>query len=190
MANFQQHTDVLPNGNSILYSDTIPSALGSGITSKVGDVCINTSLTNSGATYSWTCVTAGSPGVWVASGRGTYEITFGPLGASNTSGAFVLPGGTWRVASVRAVASVKAGTGATVTVEHLTGTTAPGSGTAQLTAALIIDTTYTANTVLTGTMISPVDSMAGGTDRMGVVLAGTLTGLANLYVTVVLQKIS
>lgn len=189
MANFQTRYQTLPNGGTVYFSDTIPSALGAGITSMVGDMCVVTSTTASGAECLWMCVTAGSPGVWVVSARGIQEYQF-YLTATSTSQALVLPGGTWRVAGVSATATAHGGAAATVTVEYLTGTTAPGSGTAQLTTPIIIDSTYTANTVTNGTLISAVTSMAGGTGRLGVVLAGTLTGLANLYVKVSLQKIS
>jgi hypothetical protein len=69
-----------------------------------------------------------------------------------------------------------ASTSGTVTVEKLTGTTAPGSGTALLTGT--VSMSGTANTVVSGTPIATVASLtfAAG-DRVGFVFAGTMTNL-------------
>lgn len=76
----------------------------------------------------------------------------------------------------------------TFTIEKLTGTTAPGSGTALLTGT--ISTAGTANTVLNGVLIATVASLqlAVG-DRLGAVFAGTETGLVGLDILVTLKRI-
>lgn len=91
-----------------------------------------------------------------------------------------------QVTAVRAVYGVLAVAG-TLTVEKLTGTTAPGSGTAMLTGTL--DLSGTANTVLSGALTATTSTLqlAAG-DRIGCVLA-TLTGLVGCSVTIVLKKI-
>lgn len=190
MANFQNHYDVLPNGSYLYYSDTIPSALGGGITGRVGDYCMVASFTTSGSDCMWVCSTAGTPGTWQVCARGVEEWVLGPFGASAIDASFPLSGGSWQLISVRATATAAGGASGTVTVEWLTGTTAGGSGTAQLTAALAIGSTYTPNTVLNGTLISSPSIMIGGTDRLGLVFAGTLTGLAGLYLTITARKLS
>lgn len=187
---FQPRYYTLPNGSTVYFSDTIPSAEGSGVIANVGDMCIVSSATASGAELAWMCIKAGSPGTWVVCARGVQEYIFGPLAAASTGQSIVLPGGTWQVAGVTATATAAGGAAGTVDVEYLTGTTAAGSGTAQLTAALAIGNTYTPNTVLTGTVISPPTAMAGGTGRLGIFFAGSIVALANLYVKVSLQKIS
>lgn len=76
----------------------------------------------------------------------------------------------------------------TVTVEKLTGTTAPGSGTALLTGT--VTTSTTANTVKPGTLIATLSSLQLATgDRFGLVFAGTQTGLVGLAVSLLLQKV-
>jgi hypothetical protein len=76
--NFQEHYDTLPGGGFLYYSDTIPSAVGTGLTAKPGDLCLNIGL--SGPT-GWLCTVAGSPGTWVTIGTaGSY---FTATGANN-----------------------------------------------------------------------------------------------------------
>lgn len=74
----------------------------------------------------------------------------------------------------------------TVTVERLTGTTAPGSGTALLLTAF--DMSAAINTVQYGTLANIVKSsfnLAKG-DRLALVSSGTLTSIANVVVTITL----
>lgn len=77
----------------------------------------------------------------------------------------------------------------TIDITHETGTTAPGSGTSILTAAVSAKTT--ANTVntpaLTGT-VAQLKLLAG--DRLSVKFTGTLTALAGVVVSVYLQASS
>lgn len=94
---------------------------------------------------------------------------------------------TYQVAGLKAVWGTASSSG-TVTIEKLTGTTAPGSGTALLTGT--ISTAGTANTVTTGTLIATLASLklAAG-DRLGVVFSGTETGLVGLVLNVTLKRI-
>ena len=73
-------------------------------------------------------------------------------------------------------------TSGTMTVEKLTGTTAPGSGTALLTGTMSMS--GTANTVVNGTLIATDASLlfASG-DRVGFVFAGTVTNLVGFVAT-------
>jgi predicted ATPase len=112
------------------------------------------------------------------------EITI-PLSATTPSGAFFICDDNYQVVSVSAVAEVLGGAGATVTVEVLTGVQAPGAGVAQLTAALALN--GTAHQVVNGAMIAAPTTAAAG-NRIGIVMAGTLTGLVGV-VAVGLQRV-
>lgn len=81
-----------------------------------------------------------------------------------------------------------ASTSGTLQVEKLTGTTAPGSGTVLLTGTMSL--AGTANTVVSGTPITTVASItcAAG-DRVGIVIAGTMTGLAGGIGTIMFAPI-
>ena len=75
------------------------------------------------------------------------------------------------------------GSAVTVTLEKLTGATAPDSGIAMLTAALSLKAT--ANTVQTGTIVpSLVTRNLKAVDRLGLKDAGTLTSVAGVTVLV------
>lgn len=84
--------------------------------------------------------------------------------------------------------SAVGGGGSTVTITADRGTTAPGAGTAMLTAA--IDTTATANTPVEGTVTTnkPVLILAPG-DRLGVHFAGTVGTLAGLTGSIRMRKL-
>jgi hypothetical protein len=117
------------------------------------------------------------------------SITLCCLGASSASGdAVFIANRAYQVTAVRAVWSHVGGSSAAAMIEKLTGTTAPGSGTAILTSAF--DLTTTANTVRTGTLSGTVGNLqlAAG-DRLGVKLSGTLTALTGLNVTIHLKPI-
>lgn len=117
------------------------------------------------------------------------EIVLGGLGASSASGDQVFVANrAYQVTAVRATWSHVGGGSAAATIEKLTGTTAPGSGTAILTGAF--DLTSTANTVGSGTLSGTVGNLqlAAG-DRLGVKLSGTLTALTGLNITVQLKAI-
>jgi hypothetical protein len=112
------------------------------------------------------------------------EITV-PLSATSPSQTIFIADDSYQVVGVQAVADVLGGAGATVTVEVLTGVQAPGGGVAQLTAALALN--GVAHQVVTGTMIAaPTTAVAG--NRIGIVMAGTLTGLVG-YVTIAIQRV-
>lgn len=114
------------------------------------------------------------------------EITV-PLTATSPSQSIFIADDNYQVVSVQAVADTLGGSGATVTVEVLTGVQAPGAGVAQLTAALNVGSTGTAHQVQQGTLIAAPTTAAAG-NRIGIVMAGTLTGLVG-YVTVAIQRV-
>lgn len=93
---------------------------------------------------------------------------------------------TLQVANVNVVFGTASASG-TVTVEHLTGTQAPGGGTVMLTGTL--STAGTANTVLAGTLVATVATLqlAAG-DRIGLVVAGTQTGLVGFDIAITLTR--
>lgn len=111
------------------------------------------------------------------------------LGASSTSFTmFVNDGlsGTYQIAAVAVVFGTASSSG-TLQVEVATGTTAVGSGTNQLTGTVSLS--GTANTAVNGTLIAAPTAIAAGS-RVNVILAGTMTSLANCCVNVVLQRIA
>lgn len=110
------------------------------------------------------------------------------LNALSVSTALFIADAAYQVVSVRASWGVVGGALAALNIEKLTGTTAPGSGTAVLTADL--DLTGTVNTVNTGTLTGTVGNLqlAAG-DRLGCKLSGVLTGLVGCVLTVTLKRI-
>ncbi len=86
------------------------------------------------------------------------------------------------------VAFTTASTSGTLQIEKCTGTTAPGSGTSLLTGTVSLS--GTANTVVSGTRVGTVASytLAAG-DRLGIVIAGTMTNLAGGICSISLQPI-
>jgi hypothetical protein len=107
------------------------------------------------------------------------------LVATTVSTSIFICDDTYQIASCTAVAETLGGAGATVTVERLTGVQVPGAGTAQLTAALALN--GVAHQVVTGTLKTNPDTFAIG-DRVGIVMAGTLTGLVGA-VAVTLKRV-
>jgi hypothetical protein len=76
----------------------------------------------------------------------------------------------------------------TVTVEKLTGTTAPGGGNVLLSTALSLKAT--ANTVQTGTLTATrADRQLLAGHRLAARLAGTPTAVAGVVITVELRKL-
>lgn len=113
----------------------------------------------------------------------TYNET---LNASIGTTPFFIADQAYTVVGVNYV-NKTAGTGTgTVMLTKDTGTTAPGAGTALLTATIAV--TAVANTVTPGTLVATAASLtlAAG-DRLSVLFAGTLTTLAGVVFTVTLQ---
>lgn len=121
-----------------------------------------------------------------------YETVQVPgLGASSTSlTAFVNDtlSGTYVLSGVTATFGTTSSSG-TLQVEVATGTQATGSGTNQLTGTVSL--AGTANTPVNGTLVasaSKTQIVAGA--RINLILAGTLTGLANGCVSLVLERVA
>lgn len=97
----------------------------------------------------------------------------------NVSGSYVLAGIT--------VTFGTTSTSGTLQCEVASGTTALGSGTNQLTGAMSLS--GSANTPVNGVLIASPTVLNAG-DRLGVILAGTLTGLANACITIMLRRVA
>lgn len=98
---------------------------------------------------------------------------------------FACPAGqTYQVSEVRTIFSTASSSG-TATLEYLTGTTVPGSGTA-LTGAIALSGTV--NT-LKVTVPTTVKVLAAG-DRLNVIIGGTMTGLVGGFLQVTLKRVS
>lgn len=110
-----------------------------------------------------------------------------PLFVTDVTKAILVAPEALQVTAIKAVYGVVSASG-TLTVEKLTGTTAPGGGTAMLQSTL--DLTTTANTVLTGTLTATTSvlQLAAG-NRIGIILGGVLTGLIGANITISLQRI-
>ncbi len=111
-----------------------------------------------------------------------------PATAGNWNHFFVAPYACV-VLSCDAVWSTASGAGGTLQLEKLTGTTAKGSGTDMLSAAIAVD--GTANTVANGALVTTKSTIQLATgDRLAIDDdSTTLTSLANLLVQVVLAPI-
>lgn len=118
-----------------------------------------------------------------------YEYINVPLTATSaTQTVWVNPsiGGTYQVAGVSTCFST-ASTSGTLQVEVATGTQAPASGTNQLTGTLALS--GTANTASNGTVITSPTTISAGS-RINVIIAGTMTNLANGMAVIALKRVS
>lgn len=119
------------------------------------------------------------------------------LAAASTAGQDVFvapPGQTWQVTGVQATFGTTSTSG-TLDVVKSTGTTAVASGTSVLTGTVSL--AGTANTPVSGTVTAnPITAQLVGSatatsgDRLGIKLAGTLTGLVNCLVQIRLKRIA
>lgn len=116
------------------------------------------------------------------------EQVFG-IGASSTSlTCFVndTVSGQYVIAGVSVVFGT-ASTSGTLQVEVSTGTQAVGGGANQLSAPISLS--GAANTTINGTVVATPVVVAAGA-RVNIILGGTLTGLSNMCVTFVLQRVA
>lgn len=91
-----------------------------------------------------------------------------------------------KVLAVKEVHST-ASTSGTLTLEKCTGTVAPGSGDVLLTATMSL--AGTANTVVSGTVLTNgIATLAAG-DRLSIKIAGTMTNLAGGLVSIMLVQV-
>lgn len=118
-----------------------------------------------------------------------YETEQAFLTASSTSQTVFVAdtlSGTYVVAAVSSVFGTTSTSG-TLQVEVAGAGVAVGSGTNQLTGAVALS--GTANTAANGTLITTPTLVTAGM-RINLILAGTLTGLANCVVNIVLQRVA
>lgn len=94
--------------------------------------------------------------------------------------------GTYQVLAATAVFGTASSSG-TLQIEVATGTQAIASGTNQLTGTMSLS--GTANTTVNGTVIASPTAISAGA-RVNLIFGGTVTGLANAAVNVILKKIS
>lgn len=125
-------------------------------------------------------VSTGIPGQLQVNGDANLIMVNESLSATDATRAVFIANRPMILKSVKEVHSTASSSG-TLQIEKLTGTTAAGSGTNLLTGTISL--AGTANTVLSGTLIATIASLtfAAG-DRLGVVIAGTMTSLANCKV--------
>lgn len=116
-----------------------------------------------------------------------YEHIVIPLSATSVAQYVFISPGAYKVASVRTVFATTSTSG-TLNVEKLTGTQAPGSGVAVLAAPALLSGTV--NTDVSSALNATASNytLAAG-DCLATVIAGTMTGLANALLVIVLQKL-
>ncbi len=115
----------------------------------------------------------------------TLNISVSGLVAASTSLSAFVADNAYQIVGVQAVFGTPSTSG-TLQVEVATGTQAVGGGANQLTGAVSL--AGAANTVVGGTLIASPTQIASG-DRINLILAGTLTSLANCCVTITLQRV-
>jgi hypothetical protein len=116
------------------------------------------------------------------------EQVFG-LGASSTSQTIFVAdnvSGSFQIAAV-AVTFGTASSSGTLQVEVAGSGVAQGSGTNQLTGTVSL--AGTANTPVNGTVIASPTTITAGS-RVNIILAGTLTSLANCCITITLRRVA
>jgi hypothetical protein len=117
-------------------------------------------------------------------------INWTNVAATSASGDFAfIANRAYQVTAIRVAQRAQGGSGCVIDVEKLTGTTAPGSGTALGTGSYNCNSTAN-NTATTYTLTGTTGTLqlAAG-DRLSVKLGGTLTALAGATVTVQLKAI-
>lgn len=116
------------------------------------------------------------------------EQIFGLSASSASQTIFICDtvSGNYKVVAVSASFGTASSSG-TLQVEVATGTQAVGAGTNQLSSTVSLS--GTANTTVTGTIVGSPLTIATG-NRVNIILGGTLTGLANACVTVILQRVA
>lgn len=123
-----------------------------------------------------------------APAAGSQVLFIVPQAPSQATGA--TPLGAYQLLGVSATFTVTSTSG-TLQVTHDTGVSAPGSGTAMLSSAVSLS--GTANTVVSGipaTTLTGAQRILSPGDRLSITFGGTLTGLANISVSVYLAKAS
>lgn len=95
--------------------------------------------------------------------------------ASVNANVFIAGGDAYKVTNARVVYGTAGSTGATVNLEVIPSGTANGSGTTGVITAVALN--GTTNTPVTATLGTATLIPSGS--RLGIVMAGTLTGLAN-----------
>lgn len=127
--------------------------------------------------------TAGASGLSATST--SQSVFIAPPAASVASG--FLPLGSYQLVGVSVVFGT-ASTSGTLMVEKTPSGTAVGSGTNLLTGTISL--AGTANTTLNGTLVSNPNTLTlNAGDRISIVLAGTLTSLANCAVTLFIARV-
>jgi hypothetical protein len=156
------------------------SANGASVTITAGNGAGGTNAGGHVNLVPGTAVSTGTPGEFRVNGDANMIFVQESLSATDASRAIFVANRAMILKSVKAFFSTASSSG-TLTVEKLTGTTAAGSGTALLTGTMSLS--GTTNTVVSGTLISTIASLtfAAG-DRLGVVVAGTMSSLANCKV--------
>ena len=112
----------------------------------------------------------------------TYYFTGTPAATNQTF--FVAPH-AYRIIGLNEIHSVAAGGTSTLTVEKITGVTAPGSGTTTMTGSFNLNAT--ANTFQTATLTATgANALLAAGDRLGVVFANAIQSSAGVNVSVLL----
>lgn len=150
---------------------TITGGAGAGGTSAGGNVNL----------VGGTAVSTGAPGEVQVNGDSNLMFVTEALTATDATRTVMIATRVLRLKSAKVVWTTGSSSG-TLQLEKCTGTTAPGSGTVLLSGTMTL--AGTGNTVVSGSVLTTVASItfAAG-DRLGIVIAGTMTNLVGCRVT-------
>jgi len=149
----------------------------------IWDMSGNDLVVNSISTGS---ATPGGTGTLIPTTEYVQSSTLTSASTSQTIWVNPTVGGTYKITAATVTFGTASSSG-TMQVEVATGTQAIGAGTNQLTGTMSL--AGTANTPVNGTVIASPTTIAAG-NRINVILAGTLTSLANCVVTISLSRVS
>lgn len=163
------------------------NGVGAGITITAGNGATGTNGGGSINMVPGTAVSTGVPGEVQVNGNSQLNFTSEVLTATDATRTLMVATRPLRVKAASVVWTTGSTSG-TLQLEKCTGTTAPGSGTALLTGTVSLS--GTGNTVASGTLVATVASItfAAG-DRLGIVIAGTMTNLVGCRLTVALTPV-
>lgn len=163
------------------------NAAGASITLTAGNGATGTNGGGNINLVPGTAVSTGTPGEVQANGNSQWIFVSEPLTATDVTRTLLVATRPMRLKATSVVFSTASSSG-TVQLEKCTGTTAPGAGTTLLSGTVSLS--GTANTVANGTLIATVASLTFATgDRLGMVIAGTMTNLVGCRLSVALAPV-
>lgn len=162
---------------------TATGANGSSVTITAGNGAGGTNAGGNVNVVPGTAVSTGIPGEFQVNGSShLIPVVLNSIGVLEVVTRVVFTCTRAMIFKAVSLSFATASSSGTMQVEKLTGTTVPGSGTALLTGTMSM--AGTVNTVVNGTLIATIASLKFAVgDRVGLVFAGTMTGLVGFNAT-------